>query len=235
VRGAYFGLLTLASAVVFQGVFNSWDFVGSSVGILILFQDKPLDYFFMSKVPYYYIVVGLVILGLAVTALVRRSKFGFYLAALRENEDAAEASGVPTLRCKVQVMALSAFFTALGGTFYAQYFLYIQPDVMFAFDPQLTMMIGTMVGGSGTVFGPLIGSLFYAAFSEGLRNLAGAGNSREAAVLVLMFWGLVLTFIVMYLPGGLLELRRLGRRRPRVAPRIKPAGDASPTVAQRGG
>ena len=103
----------------------------------------------------------MVVLAGVGTLWLERSRFGQYSMALREDEDAAEASGVPTFRCKVVIIAISAAATALAGTFYAQFLLFIVPETLFSFDHVLNMMLGTIVGGSGTILGPIVGSLLF--------------------------------------------------------------------------
>jgi len=100
-------------------------------------------------------------------------------------------------------MVISAFMTALGGTFYAQFFLYISPEIMFGFGSQMTMLIGTMVGGAGTLWGPVLGSLVFSFLGELLRSLPIV-HSREIVTAERMVWSLILILVIFYLPGGLI-------------------------------
>ncbi|MCX5909707.1 MAG: branched-chain amino acid ABC transporter permease [Deltaproteobacteria bacterium] len=206
VKGVYFALMTLAFAEVCMGLAMNWDFIRGPVGILLPMKNSPANLFFLKRGPYYYFILGLLALGLYVTYWVQKSKIGYYLKAVREDEDAAEVSGVSTSRYKTLAMVISAFLTALGGTFYAQFYLYISPEIMFGFGSQMAMMIGTMVGGAGTLFGPVLGSLAFSFLGEVLRSLPLA-HSREIVTVERMVWALVLILVIFYLPGGLITLR----------------------------
>jgi len=205
VKGVYFALMTLAFAEVFTGLALNWDYIRGPVGILLPMKNSPGNLFFMARAPYYYFILGLLGLGLGATYGIQKSKLGYYLKAIREDEEAAEVSGVPTSRYKILAMVISGFLTALGGTFYAQFFLYISPEIMFGFSSQMTMMIGTMVGGAGTLLGPVLGSLVFSFLGELLRSLPLA-HSRELVTVERMIWALVLVGVIFYLPGGLVTL-----------------------------
>jgi len=205
VRGVFFAVITLSAVEVFRGLFSGWEFLGGTGGIFLISANDPADMNFLSRVPYYEIILGLVILAGLGTLWLERSRLGQYLVALREDEDAAEASGVPTFRCKVVIIAISAAATALAGTFYAQFLLFIVPETLFTFDHVLNMMLGTIVGGSGTVIGPIVGSVLFGLFGDFLRTLPFV-SSREAASLVRVGYGLVLVVLVLRLPRGIVGL-----------------------------
>jgi branched-chain amino acid transport system permease protein len=206
VRGIFFALVTLGSMEVVRGLADNWDFIKGPVGILLTMKDAPADFFFLRRAPYYYValvmVAGLVLLSRAL----ERSRLGQYLLAVREDEAAAEASGVATYRVKVVAIALSAGLTACAGTFYAQFYLYISPDTLFVFEPQLAMMLGTMVGGAGTTLGPVLGALLFSGIGEALRNLPFE-NTRQVVTASKMLYAVLLIVIITYLPGGLVSLR----------------------------
>jgi branched-chain amino acid transport system permease protein len=210
VRGIYFALVTLGAMEVAKGLADNWDFIEGPVGILIMMEHAPLDFLFLERLPFYYVILAMVVGMVLFTWRMQRSKFGQYLLAIREDEDAAEASGIDTNRYKIIVIAVSAALTALAGTFYAQFYLYISPETMFSFEPQLNMLLGTMVGGPGTVFGPILGSLLFASIAEALRNLPFEGT-REIVTASKMIYAVVLMAVVIYLPGGLISL--FARRR----------------------
>jgi branched-chain amino acid transport system permease protein len=207
VRGVFFAVITLSSVEVFRGLFAGWDFLGGTSGIFLISANDPANMNFLSRVPYYEIILAMVVLAGLGTLWLERSRFGQYLVALREDEDAAEASGVPTFRCKVVIIAISAAATALAGTFYAQFLLFIVPETLFTFDHVLNMMLGTIVGGSGTVIGPIVGSVVFGLFGDVLRTLPFV-NSREAASLVRVGYGLVLVVFVLRMPWGIVGLWR---------------------------
>jgi branched-chain amino acid transport system permease protein len=146
------------------------------------------------------------LVALAITRLIERSRMGYALAAIRENEDAAEASGVNALATKLSAMAVSSFLTALGGTFYAQYFAYIDPSLTFGPAISIQGLLPAIVGGAGTVVGPLLGSFVLTPISEltraVLRGRAGAD---------VMLYGLILILVISFLPNGLVGLLRSRR------------------------
>ncbi|MGE0733513.1 MAG: branched-chain amino acid ABC transporter permease [Alphaproteobacteria bacterium] len=205
IKGVFFAVVTLSAAEVVRGLFENWDFVGSTAGVVMVLSNDPGNMMFNSRTPYFLIALAMVGLLAYGTFAMERTRFGQYLIALREDEDAAEASGVPTYKCKVAVIALSAFCTAFGGTFYAQFLLFIVPETMFSFEHVLTMMLGAMIGGAGTVIGPIVGSVIFGVLAEALRSLPFE-NSREIASGARIVYALVLMVIVIKLPGGIVSL-----------------------------
>ena len=206
-RGSYFALITLAFAEAFRIIANSLAITGGGVGLLIPLERSAANFQFPSRIGFYYVIAVLAALSIAIALWLKRSRFGARLAAIRENEDAARALGIDTLREKVKVMALSGGMCAAGGTFYAQYFLYIDPAVAFGVDKSVEMLLVTMIGGAGTVYGPLIGSFLLTLVGEVTRNLT------EAQGLSLIIYGCLLVVIIGFLPNGLVDLFRWRRRR----------------------
>jgi len=210
VRGIFFALVTLGAMEVARGLADNWEYIKGPVGILLTMKQDPANFFFLQRTPYYYVALVMVVALVLITRAVARSRLGQYFLAVREDEAAAEASGVDTYRVKIVAIALSAALTACAGTFYAQFYLYISPDTVMVFEPQLAMMLGTMVGGAGTVLGPVLGSLLFSGIGEALRNLPFE-NTRQIVTASKMLYAVLLIVIVTYLPGGLVSLR-LGRR-----------------------
>ncbi len=209
VRGIFFALVTLGAAEVAKGLADNWDFIKGPVGILLTMRHAPGDFFFLRREPYYYVALAMLVAMVAISLLLERSPLGQYFLAVREDEQAAEASGVDTYRYKTIAIGLSAALTAFAGSFYAQFYLYISPDTVFVFEPQLTMMLGTMVGGAGTALGPVIGSVLFSGLGEALRNLPFE-NTRQVVIGSKMVYAVLLIVVLIYLPGGLITL---GRRR----------------------
>jgi branched-chain amino acid transport system permease protein len=206
-RGSYFALITLAFAEAFRILANSLAITGGGVGLLIPLERSAANFQFPSRVGFYYVIAALAAASIAIALWLKRSRFGARLAAIRENEDAARALGIDTFREKVKVLALSGALCAAGGTFYAQYFLYIDPAVAFGVDKSVEMLLVTMIGGAGTVYGPLIGSFLLTLVGEVTRNLT------EAQGLSLIIYGCLLVVIIGFLPNGLVDLFRWRRRR----------------------
>ena len=211
VRGIFFALVTLGALEVTRGIADNWDFIKGPVGILLTMQQAPRDFFFLRRTPYYYVALVMVLAMIALTLLIERSRLGQYFLAVREDEQAAEASGVDTYRYKTVAIGVSAALTALAGTFYAQFYLYVNPASVFIFEPQLNMMLGTMVGGAGTALGPVLGSMLFSGIGEALRNLPFE-NTRQVATASKMLYAILLMIVVIYLPGGLISLRARNRK-----------------------
>lgn len=216
VRGIFFALVTLGAAEVAKGLADNWDFIKGPVGILLTMRHAPAEFLFLRREPYYYVALAMVVAILLVTIAVERSRLGQFFLAVREDEQAAEASGVDSYRCKTAAIAISAALTAFAGTFYAQFYLYVSPETVLVFEPQLTMMLGTMVGGAGTVLGPVLGSVLFSGLGEALRNLPFE-NTRQVVIGSKMLYALLLIVVLMYLPGGLVTLRWPGAWRRRAS------------------
>jgi branched-chain amino acid transport system permease protein len=213
VRGIFFALVTLGAMEVARGLADNWDYIKGPVGILLTMKHDPANFFFLQRTPYYYVALAMVVALVLVTRTLARSRLGQYFLAVREDEAAAEASGVDTYRVKIVAIALSASLTACAGTFYAQFYLYISPDTVMVFEPQLAMMLGTMVGGAGTVLGPVLGALLFSGIGEALRNLPFE-NTRQIVTASKMLYAVLLIVIVTYLPGGLVSLRLFRKAQP---------------------
>jgi branched-chain amino acid transport system permease protein len=209
VRGIFFALVTLGAAEVAKGLADNWDWIKGPVGILLTMKAAPGEFFFLRREPYYYVALAMVVALIVISLVLERSRLGQHFLAVREDEAAAEASGVDTYRAKTIAIGLSAALTAFAGSFYAQFYLYVSPETVFTFEPQLTMMLGTMVGGAGTALGPVLGSVLFSGLGEALRNLPFE-NTRQVVIGSKLVYAILLIVILIYLPGGLITL---GRRR----------------------
>ena len=208
-KGSYFALITLAFAEVLRIVTNSVSFTGGGLGLLIPMKASATNFQFAERSGFYFVILMLAAGSVALAEWLRRSRFGAQLAAIRENEDSAKALGINVFREKVKVMLLSGAISGMGGCFFAQYFLYIDPLVVFGVDKSVEMLLVSMIGGAGTVYGPLVGALLLASISDITRVLT------QIQGLSLVLYGSLLVVIIAYLPNGLIDLFK--RRR-------KPAG-----------
>jgi branched-chain amino acid transport system permease protein len=207
-RGPYFSLVTLAFAEMLRVVAVNTKAVGSSIGLVIPNRvSAPASFVFTGKLPYYYVILVMALAAVVVTWRLERSKLGYALVAIRENEDAAEAAGVDALGMKLRAMALSSFLTALGGTFYAQYFAYIDPTVTFGPGISIQALLQAIVGGAGTVLGPFVGAFVLTPVSELTRAFI-----RGRAGVDIMAYGLILILVISFLPHGLMGWARRVRR-----------------------
>ena len=210
-RGSYFALVTLAFAEVLRILASVSPVTGAGVGTLVKLDLRWQALQFQSRVPFYFLILGLVAISMLLVHAVERTRFGAWLVAVRENEDAAAALGVDATLVKIGAMTLSAAITAAGGCFYAQYYLFI--DAGIAYGPWISIeaLLAPIVGGVGTVFGPLLGALVVKSVGEATKLVAG-----DAPGLDLVIYGGVLILVVAFAPRGiagvLADLRGWGRR-----------------------
>lgn len=197
-RGFYFILLTLAASEILRLVALHLPVLGGYTGLFINFAPNPWQFQFKGKIPYYFVALSFLGLASGIVWLIERSKFGVYLMAIREDEDAAEALGVDTFRYKMLAYAVSAALTALGGTFYAYYQFYLQPNTVLSMHHSVDIMIRPIVGGSGTILGPILGSFLLELLGEFSRTYFATG----AAGLYVVIYGLLLIVVVLFLPRG---------------------------------
>jgi branched-chain amino acid transport system permease protein len=207
-KGSYFALITLAFAEVLRIVANSVEITGGGLGMLIPAQRSVANFQFPERTGFYFLILALTVASIAVAVWLKHSRFGAQLAAIRENEDAARALGIDVYTEKVKVMILSGAMCGVGGCFFAQYFLYIDPIIVFGVDKSVEMLLVSMIGGAGTVYGPLIGAVLLAGISDVTRALT------DVQGLSLVLYGGLLVVIIAFLPNGLIDLfQRWGRRR----------------------
>jgi len=202
-RGSYFALVTLAFAEVLRIAVGSVDFAGGGVGLYLPLQVGIANMQFASKAGYYYVALALGAGAIAVAWRLERSRLGAWLVAIRENEDAARALGVDTLRCKLQAITISGAMTGLGGAFYANYYLYLDPGLAFGPGVSVEVLLAPIVGGIGTIWGPFIGAAALQLAGEMARRILG-----DAPGLSLVFYGALLVLTVKFLPDGLIGLGR---------------------------
>lgn len=204
-RGAYFCLCTIAFAEGIRVMVENIDNLGplhinGPRGLLIPLKEPSFwHYQFMSKLPYYYIILVMLILVLALTWFISRSKIGYYLAAGGEEPEAAAALGVNVANTKLFAMALSCFLTALAGTFYAQLMLYFYPKGLMGLDLSFEIAFIALIGGRGTIAGPVIGALVLRPLNEFTRIYL----SDMLPGLHLVIFGLILILVMLYKPQGL--------------------------------
>ncbi len=201
-RGSYFALATLAIAEVCRILANSLGFTRGGLGILVPLRVDPANFQFADRRASYALALALLLLATSVAVALVRSRFGAQLVAVRENEDAARALGVPVLRTKVLALALSAGLPALGGVLYTQPYLYIDPNIAFGPERSVEMLLVAMIGGVGTVLGPVLGALALHLVADGSRTLIDVPGFAP------MLYGAVLLLIIGFLPGGIARLRR---------------------------
>jgi branched-chain amino acid transport system permease protein len=202
-RGSYFALVTLAFAEVLRIIASVAPITGAGVGTLVKLDLRPEAFQFQSRAPFYWIILAFVALSLLIVKQLENSRFGAYLVAVRENEDAAKAAGIDVFRIKLFAMTLSAAITAVGGCFYTQYFLFLDSGI--AYGPWISVeaLLAPIIGGIGTVFGPLLGALVVKLLGEATKLVTG-----DAPGLDLVIYGGVLVLVVAFAPRGIAGLLR---------------------------
>ena len=211
-RGHYFALATLAFAEVLRVIATSWSEVtGGPVGLSVPFSpDSFLLLQFRSTLPYYYIMLGALVLISGVFLLIRESALGYRLRAVKENVDAAEVIGVDTTRVKIIASVVSAALTAILGTLYAQFTYFFDPDAVFGIVPiSIRAAMVAILGGAGTVVGPIIGAFFIIPVEEFANSYL---SSRTAGLSQLAF-GLALIAVILIQPRGIIVLIKEGAAR----------------------
>jgi branched-chain amino acid transport system permease protein len=214
-RGSYFALVTLAFAEVLRILASVAPITGAGVGTLIKLDLHAQALQFQSRAAFYWVILALVALALVITRLIERSRFGAWLTAVRENEDAARALGVDATTVKLAAMVVSGAITAAAGCFYVQYFLFVDSGIAYGTWISIEALLTPIIGGAGTVFGPLLGALVVNSLGEAAQMVAG-----DAPGLDIVVYGAVLILVIGFTPrgliGGLDELRkRLRRAEPR--------------------
>lgn len=233
-RRHYFALATLALAEMVRILFLNWPFVGAAVGVYLplSLMNRPWAFMWNTKPPYYEAALALFGLACALAAVTDRARLGLYLRAIDQDEEAAAALGIPARKYKLLAMGLSAALTALAGSVFAQYILYIDPSTVL--DPSRSVLFAVMalLGGRGTVIGPALGAGFLTLLSQYAGGtLGGLGRGYDYVL-----YGLAIMLVAMYEPRGLVGLLARFRRAVRRGPR-RPATTApvpSPGAGPRG-
>jgi branched-chain amino acid transport system permease protein len=206
-RGAYFALATIAFGEGIRVIVENID----TLGPLKIRGPRGLEippthtgfvnFMFNTKEPYYYIILVLLIGVIAFTYFISRSKLGYFLNAGGEEPEAAMSLGVNVARAKLIAMAMSSFLTALAGTFYAQFTLYIYPKSVMSLDLSFEIAFIALIGGRGTIAGPILGALLLRPVSDFSRIYFGSSLPG----LHLIIFGMVLILVMIFQPRGLQE------------------------------
>ena len=208
-------MATIAVVEIVQIVFTNWEYAGAAVGLTIPMNQRGWGAMvFAEKQPYYLLALGLLLLTLAATWAVERSHVGYYLRAIKDEPDAARSIGIHIARYKQVALALSAFFTALGGSLYAQKELYIDPGSVLTTALSIKMALVSILGGVGTLFGPVVGAVVLTTIEE-LTRAAFGGSGRGTDTMI--YAGLIVV-IAVYYPSGLVgwwreRVRRIKNKR----------------------
>ncbi|MBI5066828.1 MAG: branched-chain amino acid ABC transporter permease [Deltaproteobacteria bacterium] len=224
-KGHYFAMATIAVGEIVQAVVNGWEFLGGAVGFYLPLQEKGFWGFVFnrSKLPYYYIALGLLAFSLLVNWAVARSRTGYYLRAIKDEPDAARSLGVSLTRYKQTAMVISSALAAMGGTLYAQKELFIDPGSTLSTSLSIKMALAAIMGGVGTLAGPVVGAVVLTAIEEASR-VAFGGTGRGTDLVV---YGGLIVVIAVFQPAGILGLFASRRGPARAAPAEAPAKEAA--------
>jgi branched-chain amino acid transport system permease protein len=217
ISGVYFALLTIAFAEFTRIGFDHLDFTGGSGGLFLRVEQRErVDLLNLRGTPvmFYYVMLALAAGAFALCAWLLRSRAGYYWQAIRENEEAAQALGINTFRWKMLAVVLSASMTALSGVFFAFYYNNLFPEQVFHISRSIEIILGPIIGGIGTLFGPILGAAVLTLLSDGITDLL-ATLGWEFPGVKQVFYGLVLLLVVMFLPHGIWPTlaRRIGVHR----------------------
>ena len=216
-RGVYFVIMTIAFAEITRLAVSHIEALGSFTGIFLDFDPSFYNFQFRGNIPYYYIALGFMVASLIAVRLIETAKLGRFLVAIREDEDAAQSLGVNTFKYNMMAIAISAFMTSLAGAFYANYIFYLHPNTMFGMSTSIELILRPIVGGLGTLFGPVVGSFILTPLSEISRAYFAKGGLEG---LHLILYGVLVILVVLFMPKGIIVyVQRILR------PILQPAGD----------
>jgi len=195
----YFAMFTVALSQVLKYILLNWEFAGRATGVyLTVVKDDFATLSFVDRKPYLFIALALLALVILVNYAIQRSRFGYYLAAVRENENAAEALGIDATRAKTGAMVVSGALAGMIGAFYCQFATFIDPKQVFSLATNFEMLLGPVLGGRLSIVGPVFGAAFLKPLQDLLRGWLGG----EADALYLVIYGAVLMVGILLLPKG---------------------------------
>lgn len=215
-RGSYFALITLAFAEAFHVMSRSFSSITEGGrGVQLSLNQDPTQAVatfqfnfageFLSSYGFYYTIFIILLIAYGITWRMEHSRFGAQLVAVRENEDAAEALGINAFRVKLRAISLSAAVTGMAGVYYVQKFLFIEPGIAYGTAKSVEALFAPIIGGLGTVVGPLLGSFFIHGVGEVTKSTIGHALGDRPGVDLIMF-GIILILVLAFLPRGLAGL-----------------------------
>ncbi len=201
-RGHYFAIATMALVESTRVIFLNWEWIGGSTGVSFFERDMPQWYTmqFVEKKPSYYIALGFMAAFILLTKAMEKSKYGYYFRAIKANQDSAESSGVNAARYKLIAYMISAGIVSIGGALYAQYIQYIDPAVLLPLSNSMLIVLVCVMGGIGTVWGPVLGAFLMTAINEYTRAYFARFSGLN-----LVIYGVLVILIVLFIPNGLIS------------------------------
>jgi branched-chain amino acid transport system permease protein len=205
ISGVYFALLTIAFAEFARIGFDHLDWLGGPGGMFLKVAQRDqidLANFRGPPIMYYYAMLVLAGGALGLCAWLLRSRAGYYWLAIREDEEAARSLGIDAFRWKMLAVAISSAMTAVSGVFFAFYYNNLFPEQIFSINRSIELILGPVIGGLGTLFGPILGAVVLTLLSDGLTELLAA-LGWEIPGIKQVFYGVVLLLVIMFLPNGI--------------------------------
>ncbi len=205
--GHYLVITTIALSEIVRVTFINWKEMGGAWGIEMPIVPDSLYHFqfHTTRIPYYYIALAMLLIILLIEIKIVNSKMGFYFIGIRDDENMAESLGINTFKYKVLAMVISAALTAFGGTFYAQYVLYIAPEYVMAVALSTDILMGPVVGGMGRIAGPIIGHAIIQPIHELTRAYVGTSIGRAVYGLDYVVAGTIMVAVALLRPRGVIE------------------------------
>lgn len=205
IGGVYFALLTIAFAEFTRIGFENFEWVGATGGLFLkVAQREHIDLLSLRGPPvmFYYVILALAVLAFVFSGWLLRSRIGYYWQAIRENEEAAQAVGINTFLWKMAAITISAAMTAVAGVFYAFYYNNLFPNQVFHISGSIEIILAPIIGGLGSLFGPVFGAVVITLLGEGITNLVGALGYDIPGVKH-VFYGIVLMIVILFVPEGI--------------------------------
>jgi branched-chain amino acid transport system permease protein len=203
-RGHYFAIATIAVGEIMVVIFTNWDYVGAAVGIYMPIMEESIANFefHSSKIPYYYIILIMLLFAVAVSYTIEESRLGYYLRAIKDDPDGARSLGIDIQKYKMIAFSISAVLTSICGTFYGQYVLYIHPSSTMDLMMSIHLCIIALIGGIGKLFGPVVGAFVFIPLMELTRVYLGS----EGQGIDMIIYSLLVILIAIWRPQGLWAL-----------------------------
>lgn len=207
VRGPSFIISSLALVMIFRILFENWQFVGGAAGVSLKANDLPVEW---AKLPYYYGFVIMAAFAVWTSYRIRHSKFGLGLRAISKDEIKSESAGIDTRFLKTLAFAISAFFVGMAGAVWGEYLTYIRPNIFLTVLISVNMVLMCILGGKGTIAGPVIGAILIVTFNEFFVATLGASEINILAT------GLIMMLTLMFFPLGAVGTLARHKKLPRI-------------------
>lgn len=207
IRGPAFIISTIALLLVFRIGMDNWDLIGGSNGMTVPFMDLPVE---MVKIPFYYAMLLTAIVTIYASYRIKHSKFGLGLRAISQDEIKAESAGIPTSFYKILAFAISGFFVGVAGAFWGQYLTYLRPNIFLIILIAANLVLMAILGGKGTVAGPVVGAILLVAFNEFFVSQFGSSELNIAGT------GLIMLVLLLFFPLGLVGTLKKEKKLPKI-------------------